>query len=102
MIVPPGAECELVGAGVRGNVKALQDSRLRVVGSEVGGNVHGDKAEAVRVIGGMVRGDVRAHEGETPFDAESNFEVSASIGGNVKTEKMVGNRSIIGSRVGAP
>ena len=100
IIVPPGAECELVGAVVRGNVKALQDSRLRLVETEVGGNVHGDKAEAVGVVDGMVRGDVHVHEGETPFDAEFDFEVSALVGGNVAVEKMAGNVSISGSRIG--
>lgn len=100
VVVPPGADCVLVGALVRGNVKALQDARLRLVGAEVGGNVSGDQAEAVAVVDGMVQGDVQAQEGETPLDAEFDFEVSAPVGGNVRVEKMAGNVSIVGSRIG--
>jgi hypothetical protein len=100
VVVPPGAECELANALVLGNVKALEDSRLRVVNTEVRGGVHGDKAEAVSVTEGTVGGDVNASEGETPGDAAFDFELSSRVGGNVKVEEMAGNVSVVGSQIG--
>jgi len=42
VVVPPGATCVLIEATVLGNVKALEDSRLRVDFSDIGGNVEGE------------------------------------------------------------
>jgi hypothetical protein len=61
VVVPPGALCYLNNAQVKGNVKALENSRL--VGGNLGpntvqGSVYGDKAEIVQFNRSTVRGNI--------------------------------------------
>ena len=115
VVVPPGATCVLIEATVLGNVKALEDSRLRIDFSDIGGNVEGDKADVVQIFGTDVRGQISIKEGGPAVGPDPNFQVCgfgmgfttcevAIAGGNVffggiQVEKIVGTVSIAGVRV---
>jgi hypothetical protein len=90
-VVPPGATCTIGNAVVRGNVKALENSRLFTFSSTVGGNVEGDKAEVVQLLTGTgIAGNVILKEGEF---ADNAFDVAicgTTVGGNVEIAKMTG------------
>jgi hypothetical protein len=73
VVVPPGQSCFVSGATVRGNVKALQDSRLRITGSNVHGNVEGEKADIVQVTGSTVGGNITVKEGGPPVAVAPGF-----------------------------
>jgi hypothetical protein len=81
VVVPPGAACVLSGATVRGNVLALQDSRLHVATSNVRGNVQGDKADIVQVSSSRVREDIIIKEAGPPVAAVPGFFFSCAFGG---------------------
>jgi hypothetical protein len=66
IVVPPGATCFVSGANVRGNIVALQDSRLRVDSSNVGGSIYGEKADVVQVIRTTVRENIIIKEAGPP------------------------------------
>lgn len=98
IVVPRGAACDLVGADVRGNVRALPDSSLIIdegtvirgnveVGSNantgafdstIRGNYKCDRCFFEDVIQSVVGGDV-----EIVGSQEGNFILSSSIGGNI-------------------
>jgi hypothetical protein len=112
VVVPPGQTCILNAATVRGNVKALQDSRLRVAaGSNVRGNVEGDKADIVQVSNSTVRENISIKEGgpaaapalgfqfcqlgtnppNPPTPCEALVINSTIEDGNIQIEKMHGD-----------
>jgi hypothetical protein len=116
VVVPPGATCVLIEATVLGNVKALEDSRLRIDFSDIGGNVEGDKADVVQISVSDVRGQISIKEGGPAVGPDPNFQVCGFgmgfttcevviAGGNVffggiQVEKTVGTVLIAGVRVG--
>ena len=115
VVVPPGATCVLIEVTVLGNVKALEDSRLRIDFSNIGGNVEGDKADVVQIFVTDVRGQISIKEGGPAVGPDPNFQVCgfgmdfttcevAIVFGNVffggiQVEKMVGSVLIAGVRV---
>lgn len=109
VVVPPGQTCILNSVTVLGNVKALQDSRLRINSSNVGGNVEGDKADIVQVDASTVRENITIKEGGpavapaagfhfcTQFSPPSSTPCEAVVinstieDGNIQIEKMQGD-----------
>jgi hypothetical protein len=87
VVVPPGATCFLLGSTVRGNVKALEDSRLFMVEDVVGGNVEGDKARAVNVIFSTVSGNIHIIEAGDPFFLSAFVLGTVLPNGNIQIEK---------------
>ncbi len=120
VVVPPGQSCILNGATVLGNVKALQDSRLRVQFSNVRGNVVGDKADVVQVVSSRVREDISITEGGPAAPPAPGFTVcavpatggfgpcEASVTGstieegNIQIEKMQGTILVAGNGLLSP
>lgn len=103
VVVPPGATCHLTGATVKGNVKALENSRLRMDGGSVGGDIDGDKAERVTVVGVTVGGSIQIKEGEAPND-DGLLDVglcgNTISRGNIQVEKMRGSIAVGFSNAG--
>lgn len=106
VIVPSGAVCHLTDATISGNVKALEDSRLRIENSTVGGNLEGDKADIVQLFFVTVREQISIKEGGPGTqDSSGTFNVcfpgatpceALIVGGEVEEggiqiEKMVGD-----------
>jgi hypothetical protein len=104
VVVPPGATCFLSGATVRGNVKALADSKLEVFSSTVHGNVEGRAADSVVVTQSTVRENVNIFEGgpaagpvfgTVACTVVTNIceaaVVSSTVTGNVHIEKVTGS-----------
>jgi hypothetical protein len=87
VVVPRGATCFLLGSTVRGNVKALEDSRLFIVESTIGGNVEGDKASAVNVIFSTVRENIHIIEAHDEFFLSAFVLESQVLNGNIIMEK---------------
>jgi hypothetical protein len=91
VVVPPGAGCAINDADVKGNVKALENSRLFADGTTFGGNVVGDKAELVHLNNSTIRGNLEVKEGETDDPGFDVFVTTNTFtGGNLKIEKMTG------------
>jgi hypothetical protein len=87
--VPPSASCTIIGAVIRGSVKALQHSELLMENTEVGGNVEGDKAGSVRVIRGSVNGSIIIKEGVTASSFCGADLRGVVVGeGNIQIEQM--------------
>jgi hypothetical protein len=78
VVVPPGQACFITAATVLGNVKALEDSRLRITASNVRGNVEGDKADIVQVVSSRVGGNIVVKEGGPPVSVAPGFTGCAS------------------------
>jgi hypothetical protein len=105
VVVPPGATCSLLGATVRGNVKALANSRLVIDNSTVHGDVDGDGADSVQVNNSTVDGNVTitgggpaalpVPPGGLPCTVTTNVCEAAvgntTVGGNVHILRMVGS-----------
>jgi hypothetical protein len=114
VVVPRGQECTLVGADVKGNVKALRGSSLLAISNRIGGNVEGDRPQNIALLGSdadpsVVGGNV-AITGVTgpgfPFEGPAgplavNVAVCDTIlpGGNVSIEKSVGGTIAVGSPI---
>jgi hypothetical protein len=97
VIVPPGGFCLMFDSKVRGNVKALQNARLRMFNTIVRGNVEGDKPSSVHVHGGTVYGNIHIVEaGDDFFTSAAVFGVILP-NGNIQIEK--GRSSFGGWRV---
>jgi hypothetical protein len=106
IVVPPGQTCSVTAATVRGNVKALENSRLRISASNVRGNVEGEKADLVQVVSSRVGGNIVVKEGGPPVALAPGFTGCASavgivtpcevfidgvtVEGNIQIEKMHG------------
>ncbi len=93
VVVPPGAPCVLNNAQVKGNVKALENSRLLAIlgNNTVQGSVYGDKAEIVQFNNSTVRGNIEIKEGEVNDGGlDVNLTNTTVQEGNVKIEKMAG------------
>lgn len=106
VVVPPGQTCVMSAATVRGNVKALENSRLRITTSNVRGNVEGDKADLVQIVSSRVGGNIAVKEGGPPVEVAPGFTGCASavgistpcevfitttkVRGNIQIEKMHG------------
>ena len=117
VIVPPGATCFLADATVSGNVKALENSRLRIDDSTIEGNVEGDKADIVQIFLTMVRQHILIKEGGPAEGPAPNFNVcgfgpprtpcealviSTTVQeGSVQIEKVVGTVLVAGLSVKA-
>jgi hypothetical protein len=87
--VPPGGFCVLSNSTVRGNVKALQASRLHVFnGTNVRGNVEGDKAAVVQVHNSTIGGNIHIAEGVSPNEYGAQIVGTVVETGNIKIEKM--------------
>jgi len=119
VVVPKGAFCELTGATVLGNVKALEGAILRMrfvtIGgsatgtgaqelvasqSTVGGNYEGDKTEIVTCDSCTIGGNFTAIEGvvdDHGFDARIGADTT--VEGNVQLDKMVGDLLVFASTV---
>jgi hypothetical protein len=63
VVVPPNAICTITNSTIRGNVKALERSRLVMTNDQVGGSIEGDKANVVTVISSTIQGNVIIKEG---------------------------------------
>jgi hypothetical protein len=89
VFVPVGKSCTLRNSTVKGNVKALPNSRLFMSNNKVEGNIDGDEALLVQVRGGTVGGSIQIKESYSPslIGAEiSNGTVLTQ--GNIQIEKM--------------
>jgi hypothetical protein len=97
IIVPAAANCELIGARVRGNVLVRTGARLAIASGAGGlgnptiveGNVQAENARRVSIVGGQVRGNVQLKG----VSEEVLFFV-ASVGGNVQVEGLAGKLDI--------
>jgi hypothetical protein len=87
VVVPKGAECMLDNSTVRGNVKALEDSRLFMFNDNVTGNVEGDKASTVQVAFSTVRGNIHIIEGHDLVVVSAVVFNSILPNGNIQVEK---------------
>jgi hypothetical protein len=58
VVVPSGATCVLNGTQVRGNVKALPNSRLQVNSANIRGDLDGDQADYVQIVSSTIGGNV--------------------------------------------
>jgi hypothetical protein len=87
VVVPRGATCFLLGSTVRGNVTALEDSRLFMVEDIVGGNVEGHKASAVGVLFSTVRGNIYIIEAHDPTFFSALVLGTTLPKGNIHIEK---------------
>jgi hypothetical protein len=87
VVVPRGATCNLQNSTVRGNVKALEDSRLFMLNDLVRGNVEGDKASSVQVTLSLVEGNIRITEGHDPVFLSAVVQLSDLPNGNIQIEK---------------
>jgi hypothetical protein len=87
VVVPPGATCILIDSTVRGNVKALEDSRLFMFNDTVRGNVDGDKASSVNVNRCTVGGNIQIQEAHDPDLISAAVFNSILTGGNIQIEK---------------
>ena len=87
--VPPGQTCHINAAVIRGNVKALEDSRLSLNNSIIGGNVEGDKADELNMFNDDVKGNVTIKGGVTgqPANCGASVEQSDVAEGNIQIEK---------------
>jgi hypothetical protein len=96
VVVPQGAICVLNAAMVRGNVKALQDSRLAVNFSNVGGSIEGDKADVVQVNATTVRENISIKEAGPPFSGPlpGGFFICAFDFGFTPCEALVQNTTV--------
>lgn len=66
VVVPEGATCDISAAQIKGNVKALPGSILRITGgTTVGGSIEGDKPNNVQLfgVGNVVHGNIQVKEG---------------------------------------
>jgi hypothetical protein len=120
VVVPKGAFCELTGATVLGNVKALEGAILRMRFDTIGGNVTGTGAQEMSAhqvtVGGNYEGDkteivtcdtrctiggnFTAIEGvvdDPGFDARVGADTT--VEGNVQLGKMVGDLLVFASTV---
>jgi hypothetical protein len=94
--VPAGETCTLLNSTVRGNVKALENSRLFMSNSVVRGNVQGDKASVVHVSGGTVDGDIQITDGNSPSELGASVTGGTVVtGGNIQIEKMRTGRVLV-------
>jgi hypothetical protein len=87
--VPVGKTCTLRNSTVKGNVKALPNSRLYMSNNKVDGNIDGDEALLVQVRGGTVGGSIQIKESYSP--SLIGAEVSGGTvltQGNIQIEKM--------------
>lgn len=93
ILVPPGMVCLITGATVKGNIKALENSRLIVTSSSVGGNIDGDKADVVQVFAGVVGGNIQIKEGgPVPLSVFEVMVCGVSLpSGDIQVEKMTGD-----------
>jgi hypothetical protein len=92
VVVPPGETCTLIGTEVRGNVKALENSRLNLFSNSIGGNIVGDKAESVQSNRGTVGGNILIKEGETnDLVIDVVLDQTHVTGGDVQVENMTGD-----------
>jgi hypothetical protein len=65
VVVPAGAECQLLGTRVRGNVRLMSDSSALLDGASVSGSVESRGSAALNLISTAVAGNVRAGGGRT-------------------------------------
>ena len=91
IVVGPGAECDLNGVKVKGNVKVLKDGRLLVRnGSVIHGNVQSDEAKSIRIeSSSIVKGDVEIKKTSSvpPSPLTANRICNSMITGNLKLEE---------------
>lgn len=87
IVVPPRATCTLTNSTVRGNVKALEGSRLLLLNDTVHGNVQGDKANSVQVAFCTIGGNVEIIEAGDPVLFSAVVRLSVLTGGNITIEK---------------
>jgi hypothetical protein len=87
VVVPRGATCTLTNSTVRGNVKALRDSRLFMDNDFVGGNVEGDQASAVQVVLSLVEGNIKITEQHDPIFISAFILLTDLPNGNIQIEK---------------
>lgn len=89
VFVPVGKTCTLVNSTVKGNVKALPDSRLFMRNDRVAGNIDGDEAILVQVRGGTVGGSIQIKEANSPNAlGAAVYDGTVLTQGNIQIEKM--------------
>jgi hypothetical protein len=84
VVVPPDMVCNMFGAQVKGSVKALSNSILRINSSTIQGNVEGDKAFLVWLqIANTVGGNIQIKEGANAVVCGTTVP-----NGNIQLEKI--------------
>jgi hypothetical protein len=98
IVAPPGTTCAFRDVIVKGNVKALEDSRLGIDFSTVQGNIEADKADAVAVAREtVVLGNIQIKEGGPDTGTAGGGPVTVEVcgstlpNGNIQVEKMTGD-----------
>jgi hypothetical protein len=89
VFVPVGKTCTLRNSTVKGNVKALQNSRLFMSNNRVGGNIDGVAALIVQVRGGTIEGSIQIKDSNSP--SLIGAEVSGGTvltQGNIQIQEM--------------
>jgi hypothetical protein len=106
VVVPEGGTCLMTGVTIKGNVKALKDSRLEIRASTIGGSIEGDKADIVQAESNRIGGGIQIKEGgPSPiFRAEvwvcgNSLFFGIPLGGsqvreNIQVEKMTATDGI--------
>jgi hypothetical protein len=107
VVVPPGANCTLTGAIVKGNVTALRGSSLGTNLSQIGGNIEARRPRFVGSAGDVIGGNfaVTGATGDPGF-AFPPFNISVFIcgselpGGNIVVKRSVNGTVAVGSPQG--
>ena len=104
VIVPPGATCVMAAATVRGNVKALEDSRLDITDSTIGGNLDGNGADSVKAMHSTVEGNIHIRQGGPALpppgiDSAVFLQFVNVPNGNIHIQKMTGRVQVVDNDV---
>lgn len=97
--VPVGTTCTLQDVRVRGNVVALERSRLFLVDAVVGGNVDGIAARTVQVERGRIEGSIQIKDAASPGELGASVRGTVLTQGNIQVEKMRTGRIVIADAV---
>jgi len=88
VFVPVGKSCTLKNSTVKGNVKALPNSKLFMRNNRVDGNIDGDEAILVQVRGGTVGGSIQIKEAFSPnVLGAAVYDGTVLTQGNIQIEK---------------
>lgn len=104
VVVPPGANCTLSGAIVKGNVTALRSSSLGTNLSQIGGNIEAHRPRFVGSFGDTIGGNfsVTGPTGDPgfifpPFNVTVFVCASSLPGGNIVVKRSMNGTVAVGS-----
>jgi hypothetical protein len=93
--IPVGTSCTLREVRVRGNVVALERSRVQVLDATVEGNIDGIGARTLEVRGGRVGGSIQAKDAESPGEAGVVIVGTVLTQGNIQLQDNRTGRIVV-------